>query len=491
MPNLSVLLTNLRTGVAALAARPSLQVLQKLAEVRGVRLYLVGGTLRDLALGRVAPDLDLAVSAQAIELARDLAAALKGAFVLLDEEQGAARVVCRGAAIDLTRFRGPTLANDLEGRDFTLNALALDLRAALGRCPWELIDPLGGLSDLSQGLLRMVSAANFRDDPLRLLRAYRFAATHDLKITPETITAIKSQVDGFSRVAGERVHQELFHLLSSPQAAPLLMDMHEVGLLARIFPEIMDMAKVVQNGYHHLDVLHHSLETVVQLEKVLAAPGDYFEGLAPEISSYAARHPKAALLKVAALFHDVGKPQVREHRQLPVPRYTFYHHERVGLEIFAGIAERLRFSQAEVKVVSLLIREHMRPFLLLPAFRQDRLTTRALGRLVRAVRSEFPGFFALAMADSLAGQGANKPPDSEKLLAELADTAYRFLKERLEPQTDRPRLLTGHDLIKVLGLAPGPRFRQLLTAVEEAQWEGRVASREEALKLVRQLLAKR
>ena len=151
------------------------------------------------------------------------------------------------------------------------------------------------------------------------------------------------------------------------------------------------------------------------------------------------------------------------------------------------MAQRLRLSVAEARTVTNLIQLHMRPFLLLPAYRERELSFRALGRLVRAGRAELPGVFALAMADSLAGQGPQKPADAEAVLADLADEAYRFLKERLEPQERLPRLLTGDDLIR-LGLTPGPRFRQILTAVEEAQWEGAVRSRDDALKMVRRLL---
>jgi poly(A) polymerase len=258
------------------------------------------------------------------------------------------------------------------------------------------------------------------------------------------------------------------------------------GLLTRVFPELADAREVEQNGFHHLDVLNHLLETVVQLEEVLAAPERYLGELAGELARYAAGPPKTVLLKLAALFHDVGKPQVRERRSRP-DRYTFYYHEKVGLEIFAETARRLRLSAAEAKTVAGLIRLHMRPFLLLPAFRERELTFRALGRLVRAARGELPGLFALAMADSLAGQGPQKPPDSEAVLADLADEAYRFLKERLEPQERFPRLLTGHDLLR-LGLPPGPRFRQILAVVEEAQWEGGVRTREDALHLARKFV---
>ena len=485
--SVAALRENLLLGARRLKSRRALKVLGELAASRQVEVYLVGGTVLELALGRAAPDLDLAVSAQTLDLARDLAAALGGTFVLLDEKERTARVVWGEDILDLAEFRAPTLEGDLNGRDFTLNALALDLAAILQGRPPVLADPCGGLEDLSRGWLKMVSAQNLQDDPLRLLRAYRFVATHGFTISPETIFAIRKYVPEFSRVAGERVHQELFLLLMAPRAGAVLKEMDHTGLLLQIFPELADLKGVEQNGFHHLDVFSHSLETVACLEEVLAAPGNFFQQLAPEVARYAAVRPKAALLKLAALFHDVGKPQVQERRVRP-ERYTFYHHERVGLELFAGLAERLRFSQAEVKTVTTLINLHMRPFLLMPAFRQGELSLRALGRLVRAVRAELPGLFALAMADSLAGQGPQKPADSEAVLSDLADTAYRFLKERLEPQERLPKLLTGHDLIKVLGLKPGPKFRRLLTAVQEAQWEGLVNTRQEALEMVRRLL---
>jgi poly(A) polymerase len=480
-------LDNLRQGAKNLADRHSLKVLRDLAAGRSLEVYLVGGTVREMALGGATPDLDLAVSAQTLALARDLADALGGTYVLLDEQERTARVVWQGDILDLAEFRAPSLEGDLRGRDFTINALALDLEAVLGHHPLTLLDPLGGLEDLAQGLIRMVSVANLAYDPLRLLRAYRFAATHGFRLTPETRAAIQRHAEKFSRVAGERVRQELFVFLAAPRAALGLADMAEVGLLWQIFPELGDLEDVPQNGFHHLDVLRHSLEAARQMEVVLAAPQAYFGALAQEIAAYAADPAKRVLLKLGALFHDVGKPKVQDRRSQP-ERYTFYHHERVGVEIFENVAARLRLSTAETRTVLHFIRWHMRPFLLLPAFRRGELSVRALGRMVRAARPELPGCFALAMADSLAAQGGQKPADAEAVLADLADAAYRFLKERLEPQEQHPRLLSGHDLQKVLGLKPGPHFKLLLTAVEEAQWEGRVTTREEALDFVRRLL---
>ena len=282
-----ILLDNLDQGLSALASRPSLVRLGQLAAARSLEVYLVGGSVRELALGRAAQDLDLAVSAQTLALARDLAGALGGTYVLLDEAERTARVVWQGEILDLAEFRAPTLPGDLAGRDFTLNALAVDLNAILGQGPAGLIDPLGGLPDLARGRLRMVAAENFHDDPLRLLRAYRFAATHGFQITPETTAAIRQAAPEISRVAGERVHQELFLLLAAPSAAPVLAAMEAVGLLGRVFPELDDMKGVEQNGYHHLDVYGHSLATAAAMEAVLAAPAAYFGELAAEVVRYA------------------------------------------------------------------------------------------------------------------------------------------------------------------------------------------------------------
>jgi poly(A) polymerase len=394
-------------------------------------------------------------------------------------------VVAGGDILDLAEFRGPTLTADLQGRDFTINALALNLADLLAGGAPEIIDPLGGLADLAAGQVRLLAAANLAADPLRLLRAYRFAATHGFQVTPDTEAAIVPLAPALAQVAGERLHYEWFQLLAAPRAAAVVRRLDRVGLLVQVFPELTDLKGVPQDGYHHLDVFEHSLETLAQLEEVLAAPARFFADLAAAVQEKGAVPGQAAVLKVAALFHDVGKPQVQERRVSPA-RYTFYHHERVGVDIFKGAARRLRFSQAQTKAVSHFITWHMRPFLLLPLFSRGELTVRALGRLIKAARGELAAGFALALADSLAGQGPQKPPDADHRLGELADTAWRFYQERLAPAR-QPRLLSGDDLC-ALGLAPGPEFRRLLTAVEEAQWEGQVTTREEALALVRRLV---
>ena len=226
---------------------------------------------------------------------------------------------------------------------------------------------------------------------------------------------------------------------------------------------------------------------MARLEDILASPQSYFKKAAQYVIDYARQDKKPALLKLAALFHDAGKPATQNFRE-DQERYTFYHHEQLGVEIFAGSAARMRFSQEESRTISRLIDLHMRPFLLLPDFKKGILSQRAVGRFIKAGRPELPGVFILAMADSLAGQGVLKPPDAEELLADFCDHVFLFLKERLEPMEQRPRWLTGDDLIREFHLTPGPEFRRLLTAVEEEALEGRINSREEALTLVKNMI---
>ncbi|RLA88511.1 MAG: polynucleotide adenylyltransferase [Deltaproteobacteria bacterium] len=473
--------------VRQLQGRQALQVLAQLAADRHLEVYLVGGVVRELGRGRQAPDLDLAVNRHALELAAALADQLGGTFVLLDERERTARVVWQGENLDFAEFRAPDLVTDLHKRDFTINAMAISLIPLMRAGQLEWLDPWGGREDLEAGRVQILAAENFHDDPLRMLRAFRFAATHGLTLTADTWAAICKYRQEFRRVAGERIHQELFHLLGVERTFPTLVQMDQAGLLGQIFPELEDLKGVEQNGYHHLDVFQHSMLAVDCLEQILLHPQDWFGDLGRVITDYARRDSKAVLLKLAALFHDLGKPQTQERRDDP-ERFTFYHHERLGAELFTQIAWRLRFSQEELRTVVRLIELHMRPFLLLPIFRQGELTLRALGRLVKAARPVLPGLFALAMADSLAGQGLLKPADAEAWLADFCAAAYQFLTERLEPMEHRPRLISGDDLIQEFHLTPGPQFRQLLEAVEEACLEGRISTRQQALDLVKKLL---
>ena len=262
---------------------------------------------------------------------------------MLDEQERSARVVWEGQELDLTEFRAGDLAADLRKRDFSVNAMAINLETVFTSETPPIIDPWGGREDLAAGRLQLLAAENFLADPLRLLRAFRFAATHGFKLTMEVQGAVRQYGSAIADMAGERIHQELFRLLEAPQAFPVLRQMEELNFLGQILPELAEMKGVAQNGYHHLDVFDHSLQAVAQLEKILAAPEAFFKKTVAYVADYAGQVKKRPLLKLAALFHDAGKPATQNFRE-DQERYTFYHHEQLGVEIFAeGVGQATLF----------------------------------------------------------------------------------------------------------------------------------------------------
>ena len=215
--------------IRLLGQERTLQVLADLARERQLEVYLVGGTVREMLLGREIHDLDLAVSRQTLWLAATLAETLGGTFVLLDDQERSARVVWEGQELDLTEFRAGDLAGDLRKRDFTVNAMAISLEGLFANEAPPIIDPWGGRQDLAAGRLQLLAVENFLKDPLRLLRACRFAASHGFNLTVEVQEAVRRYGSAIAGVAGERIHQELFRLLEAPRAFPVLRQMEELN----------------------------------------------------------------------------------------------------------------------------------------------------------------------------------------------------------------------------------------------------------------------
>lgn len=470
-----------------------LHALATLVRQRGEELYVTGGAVRNWRAGRSSLDLDLTVASDGLGWARDLAARLGGAFVPLDEGQGVARVVWQGIDIDFSRFRGPaqSLAEDLGLRDFTINAMAVAFDPAGPGLlpPYNIIDPMGGGQDFANELIRVTSSRVFSDDPLRLLRAFRFMAELGFALERETAVLVRGQAARITVPAGERIRGEMSRIMASPRAATTVRAMAEAGLLGYLFPELQAGAGVGQPASHHLDVLAHNLQALVEMERLQGAPDDFFPGHGPPMVRYLAEHGAAPLLKWAALFHDLGKPAVQGER---AGRITFHQHERVGAEGFAAIARRLVWKKSEAVRVGRLIALHMWPFHLNNVFQKDGVVTpRACLRLVKAIGAELPGLFMLAMADSLAGQGPGKPVAMEAALARLHDQVEETRRRFIEPVLTRPRLLDGNDLRQEFRLPPGPLFSAIFQGLEEAQVAGEVASRQEAVAWVHDFLHER
>jgi poly(A) polymerase len=471
-------------------------LLEKLAEVHAELpgdLYMTGGTVRDLLLGRQSADIDLTVVHRAKQWADRLADCCGGTYVELGREEDAARMVWQGVDVDFSSFRegASSIDEELHKRDITVNSMALPIHGLLldPTCrkheTLPVIDPVGGIRDLDQQLVRITSKHSFHSDPLRMLRVFRFAAVLGFSIDSNTLHLVHLHRQEIERVSPERVAHELDLIMASGRAHWAFTAMRDCGLLWEILPELQAGVGMVQPASHHLEVFDHCLETLHQMELVLADPGSFFPGNREVMEKYLQPNRRLGQLKWAALFHDVGKPATYGINEDKGGRITFYNHDLQGADIFTGLARRLRWSGADTTVVVRLIRGHMRPFFLANNQRQGTLTLKACLRLVKSIAEHLPGLFLLAMADALAGKGEGSPEAIEREVAGLFDRMYRVEQENVAPVRSALPLITGNDLIKELHLKPGPEFRRILAQVEEAHMENTISTRKQALALAR------
>ncbi len=466
--------------------------MSKIAIKRDVQMYFTGGTVRDLLLGNEINDLDITIANDAFGCARMLSQEAGGSFVPLDAEEDVARVVWNGFTIDFASFREETISieEDLLKRDFSINALAVEFYTVKQGILMsaEIIDPAGGQVDLKNRTIRCTSNHVFESDPLRLLRAYRFKATLDFSLDPETEKYISANAQLISKVSAERISYELKHIMISGRAFDVCSAMKNSGLLWHVFPELKEGVGVDQPASHHLDVFDHGLETLDNMEKILHKPGHFFPGYENQFQAYLAHPKRKTWLTWAALFHDIGKPETHMIRD-DGGRITFYNHDHVGSRKFREIADRLRWSREDTKEVCRLISMHMWPFHLNNARKKDQLTPKAYLRIVKAAEEELDGLFLLALADSLAGKGIEKPLRMEAELFTLYTETKSTVSERIEPVLVSPPLLRGKDLIE-LGLVPGPLFSMILDDLEKARVEKQVNTKKDALKWVKNFIKK-
>ena len=466
-------------------------ILRLRALAGGREAYVVGGTVRDVLLGRTTRDVDVAIAGDALAWAREAAAALGAHFVLLDDENAVARLVlpAGGAAayIDVARLQG-TVEEDARRRDFTIDALAVPLGER------TVLDACGGLADLDARIVRMNGAGVLDADPLRLLRAVRIAAELGFAIEPATMAAIRARAASVNGAAGERRRDELARIFELDAAYPALRLLDDAGLLDALLPELAEGRGITQpEQFHAYGVFEHNLRTVESMDVML---GDEHSGwLAGELWSafgWCANDLRAyldeemsegrsrrALLKLAALLHDAGKPRTRSVEG--DGRVRFFGHGDVGAVMAAGILRRLRFSGREVAFVERLVAEHLRPVQL--AQLGEAPTRRALYRFYRDLADAATAVLLLALADAAAARGPSMTREGwSRQVAYMNSLLVRSMEE--EGIVHPPRLLSGHDIMSILGIPEGPAVGRLLEALREAQAAGEVHNRDEALAFV-------
>lgn len=468
-----------------------LKDISSFAKDKKVKLYLVGGILRDIFLNRNKEnlDIDFCLNKGAINFGRKLARQIKAGFVVLDKEHGACRLVKRVKdktyTLDFTDFRGATLKEDLLHRDFSINTMALELDKVFNRSDLNalLIDPYRGRGDLNLKIIRVTNKNVFDDDPLRLLRAFSFSCLFGFQIEKETLRLIKLKKDKLSRVSTERIRDELFKILDRPDAFDYLLKMERLGILEIIFPEIKLMRRVRQGPYHHLDVWEHTLETLRLLEEVVGQfqKNKDIQGYLEEIVSPGRR--RFALIKLGALLHDVGKPQARRRKDKKI---TFYGHERIALEIMEAVVQRLRLSNHEWEALRKMVLWHLRPGYLAD---NEKITRRAIFRYFRDTATEAVSVLLISLADQRATRGKLTTKQSrgrhEKVVSNLIREYFIRASE-----TKPARLINGDDLIKKFRLKPSPLIGKILSQVEELQAIGKIKTKREALKIAKGLIDK-
>ncbi|MFH1059199.1 MAG: HD domain-containing protein [Pseudomonadota bacterium] len=470
-------------------AQTALNALQRLARRRGQSVWLTGGTLRDLLLGRDSPDLDLTVDGDALALGQALGSALGRRFVVLKAAQATGRLpLAEGRYLDLVGLRAADILADLRLRDFSVNALAAPLDSLLAGRP-ALIDPTAGRADLAAGRLRLAGPTSLDDDPLRVLRAFRFMASHGLRLGPGLLERLAAAGPGLFRVARERVGQEWLKLMSGARAPQAIMAMERAQVLTRLVPALAAGRGVWQNPYHHLDVLRHNLAACLHLMRLAQGRPAPPAPLAAGAAAYLAPDKRRALLLTAALLHDLGKPATRRPEAEP-GWHSFHRHDLVGARLAERAVRGLGLAKADAAWVARLVAGHMRPFHLMGAEQRQGLGPKPVRRLLAAVGEDLAGLFLLALADTLAGRGPLRPPEAEARLMALWQRVVELNESELAAALAAPPLVDGRQLMTALNLTPGPQVGRLLTFLRAAQLDGRVRNRAEAIELARQRLAR-
>ncbi len=482
---------------------PILALLRPLAAQLGSPLYLVGGAVRDAYLNRPIHDIDLVTAQDGQRIARKIANSLGGTYHSLDAERGIGRAIVRHEGeryeIDVARFRGETLADDLIRRDFTVNAMAHGLAGA----PAQIIDPLGGIRDLNASRLRRCSPESIRDDPVRMLRAVRQSVALKLMIEPATREDIRQNVTRLNEPSIERVRDEFMKMLDGPSPQAALRGLDVLGLLSQIVPEVVAMHGVTQSAPHVFEVWEHTLKVVEYLNTVLAVIGkertdetaadgnfgmivyllDQFRGKLQDhlALDWPAGRTSRALLMLGALLHDCGKPATRTVDSSG--RIHFYRHEIVGADMTRERAIALKLSNDEVERLTMVVRQHMRPMHLSSA---GSVTRRALYRFWNAAGVAGVDVCILTQADYLAVYGITITLAEWLAYLDMVRTLLDGYYNQYTTVVAPPALLTGLELMQALSIPPSPTVGKLLRMIGEAQAIGQVSTREEAIALAQQ-----
>jgi len=451
MTNVTSLLEQHTEGYKILTA------VMDLASATEKEVYVVGGYVRDALMQRSLTDIDLMVVGEGIVFARELASALKGGKIVPFEQFGTAKIPLNNSIVEVASARSEAyssdsrkpqvedtdLETDLSRRDFTINAMAVSLnKTDFG----ELHDPYNGVKDLNSGLLRtpLDPDTTFSDDPLRMLRAVRFASQLGFKVDSSITDSIQRQVDRIEIVSVERVTAEIYKILASPQPSVGLDLLQQAGLMEIVLPEVSALYGLEQpSEWHHKDIFYHTLQVVDNI----------------------AEKTEKADLRLAALIHDIGKPKTR---RLDKKRgWTFHGHDAVGVNMVDKMAKRMKLSNQTREFLKKLTLLHLRPI----SLAKEDVTDSAVRRLMVTVGEEVDDLMTLCRADI-----TSKNPKLVKKYMENFQRVETFMQNVTQRDAYRAfqSPVRGDQIMKESGLPPGKTVGKIKEAIENAILDGEI-----------------
>lgn len=453
------------------------EILSKITDKFENEIYLVGGTVRDYYMGLDSTDRDIIVmDEEAREFALKLAELFEASFVPLDEENKIYRIVLADKinCIDVTNPVGDSIEKDLMRRDLTINAIAVNIRTG------EIIDISGGVTDIRNKCINYVNELNFVDDPLRLLRVYRFQALYGFSLAPETINAVCKYSDLIHKPAVERINYEILKLFSGEYAHIALENMNKTWILEEIFPFVKELKQVPPNSHHHLDLFHHSIETVKQVQNLYSEASD-------EVKEHLNRvdfggFSRLAHLKLAAFMHDIGKFSTWTIEE---GKHRFIKHDDVGAKMSVKILKDLHCSNKQIDYISSMIKYHIYPSHVMTS---PQITEKIMMRYVRKMDKNSIDAIILAQADRLSARGPEITDEIVERNITSLNMLLRFYLEARETLKPLPKLLSGNDVMDILNIKPSRKLGVIMEALHEAQVSGDVITREHAVEFVKKLV---
>lgn len=468
-------------------------------------VYIVGGFVRNLLLGKGSPDVDLLVIGRVRELAEEAASQLEASFISLDEANQVYRLIIKEPFVQIdvaapkgSNSKGKALREDLALRDFTINALAILLANYLRGTKRQknVIDYHGGIEHLREKRLHPVNSRSIQDDPLRILRGIRLAGSYGLSFSKECIYQMKAARKDLTNVSGERIRDELWQIFAVANSRDYIEQMtSDFEVLPVVIPEIHQMEETEQNNFHVENVWQHSLRVLGELELILK-----HENWPDEVSSLLKEYlfnpvsggrNRIPLLKVAALFHDIGKIVTQKKQE--TGKITFYNHQKEGVTAVSSILRRLKLGNREASTIKTIVKHHMDP---LNLFQARPLTKRAKNRFFYRCGKDTLGVLILALADNAAAykaraevmaNGAVKTAPDSLAAPEFQRFIFALLRDYSKEEkhlNQLPQLLTGKDIMEHFNIPQGREVGRLLHMVKLAQIDGEVTTKQEALNLI-------